>query len=146
MRKRNVFCLSALLLAVVACTTVEKASDVHHFSQSSIAEHVKVDSIVLHDSIFIRERCDTVFYTKYRTIYKERLRVDTVLRCDTLFRDREVVVEKVNEVRNRLDMLWRVPLAILLFFLLWKAGVLPAVWNFILKGVESCKRIFHSKE
>ena len=87
-----------------------------------------------------------MFYTKYRTLYKERLRVDTVMRCDTLYRDREVVVERVREVGSRLGLLWKVPLAVLLLFLLWKAGLFPAVWKLILKGVELCKRIFRLKE
>ena len=114
--------------------------------QNNVAEHVRVDSVVLRDSIFIRECSDTVFYTKYRTLYKERLRVDTVMRCDTLYRDREVVVERVREVGSRLGLLWKVPLAVLLLFLLWKAGLFPAVWKLILKGVELCKRIFRLKE
>ena len=145
MRKRVVICLSALLFAA-ACSTVEKASNVQYVSQSNVAEHVRVDSVVLRDSIFIRERSDTVFYTKYCTVYKERLRVDTVIRCDTLYRDREVVVERVRKVGNSFGLLWKVPLAVLLLFLLWKAGLFPAVWNLILKGVELCKRIFHLKE
>ena len=145
MRKRVVICLSALLLAA-ACSTVEKASNVQYISKSNVAEHVRVDSIVLRDSIFIRERSDTVFYTKYRTVYKERLRVDTVIRCDTLYRDREVVVERVRKVGNSFGLLWKVPLAVLLLLLLWKAGLFPAVWKLILKGVELCKRIFHLKE
>ena len=145
MRKRKVICLS-VLLAVAACSTVEKASDVQYVLQNNVAEHVRVDSVVLRDSIFIRERSDTVFYTKYRTLYKERLRVDTVMRCDTLYRDREVVVERVREVGSRFGLLWKVPLAVLLLFLLWKAGLFPAVWKLILKGVELCKRIFRLKE
>ena len=146
MRKRKVICLSVLLLAVAACSTVEKASDVQYVLQNNVAEHVRVDSVVLRDSIFIRERSDTVFYTKYRTLYKERLRVDTVMRCDTLYRDREVVVERVREVGSRLGLLWKVPLAVLLLLLLWKAGLLPVVWKLISKGVELCKRIFRLKE
>ena len=146
MRKRKVICLSVLLLAVAACSTVEKASDVQYVLQNNVAEHVRVDSVVLRDSIFIRECSDTVFYTKYRTLYKERLRVDTVMRCDTLYRDREVVVERVREVGSRFGLLWKVPLAVLLLLLLWKAGLLPVVWELILKGVELCKRIFRLKE
>ena len=139
-------CLSLSLSVLAACSTTEKAMDVQFVSQNNVVEHVRVDSIVLRDSVFIRERSDTVFYTKYRTVYKERLRVDTVLRCDTLFRDREVVVERVRDAgeRNR-GQIWKVPLVFLALFLLWRTGLLPAVWKLILKGVELCKRIFHLK-
>ena len=146
MRKRKLICLSALLLALVACSTTERAMDVQFVSQNNVTGHIRVDSMVLRDSVFIRERSDTVFYTKYRTVYKERLKVDTVVRCDTLFRDREVVVEKVRESNEKRGLVWIVPLVALLLFLLWRAGLLPAVWNLILKGVRLCKRIFHLKE
>ena len=146
MRNVTKIILNLLLLPLFACSTVEKTSDVGFVSQQNFVGRTRVDSVLLRDSIFIRERSDTVFYTKYRTVYKERLRVDTVIRCDTLYRDREVVVERVRKVGNRFGLLWKVPLAVLLLFLLWKAGLFPAVWKLILKGVELCKRIFHLKE
>ena len=146
MRKRKLICLSALLLALVACSTAERAMDVQFVSQNNVTGHIRVDSVVLRDSVFIRERSDTVFYTKYRTVYKERLKVDTVVRCDTLFRDREVVVEKVRESNEKRGLVWIVPLVALLLFLLWRTGLLSAMWKLILKGVELCKRIFHLKE
>ena len=69
-------------------------NDVGIVSRNNLIECVRVDSVVLRDSVFIREKSDTVFYTKYRTVYKELLRVDTIVRCDTLYRDREVIVER----------------------------------------------------
>ena len=140
-------CLSLSLSVLAACSTAEKAMDVQYLSQNNVTGHVRVDSVVLRDSIFIRERSDTVFYTKYRTVYKERLRVDTVLRCDTLFCDREVVVERGRDAgEKKKGLIWKVPLVALAFFLLWRTGLLSAVWKLILKGVELCKRIFHLKE
>lgn len=144
--RKTVICLSALLLILVACSTVEKAVDVQYVSQSNVSGHVRVDSVVLRDSVFVREQSDTVFYTKYRTIYKERLRVDTFLRCDTVFLDREVVVEKVREPAKKSGLVWKVPIVALLLFLLWRTGMLKAMWNLILKGVGLCKRVFHLKE
>ena len=83
-----------LLLALVGCSTVENVNDVGIVSRNNLIERVRVDSVVLRDSVFIREKSDTVFYTKYRTVYKELLRVDTIVRCDTLYRDRVVNVER----------------------------------------------------
>ena len=52
------------------------------------------DSVFLRDSIFLHVKADTVFLTKYRTLYKERVVRDTVIVCDTLYRERVVTVEK----------------------------------------------------
>ena len=52
------------------------------------------DSVFLRDSIFLHVKADTVFLTKYRTLYKERVVRDTVMVCDTLYRERVVSVEK----------------------------------------------------
>ena len=137
--------LNILLLALMGCSTVENVSNVESVSKNGFDGHIKSDSIVMHDSVFIRERCDTVFYTKYRTIYKERLRVDTIMRCDTLYRDREVVVEKVREAKRRSSLLWKLPLAALLLFLLWRIGLWKVLCDLIKKGVQLCSRVLRSK-
>lgn len=146
MKNRTIISLSILLLSLVACSTVESSGNTEFVSQSNHVERIRVDSVMLHDSVFIRERCDTVFYTRYRTVYKERLRVDTVVRCDTIFHDREVVVEKVRNVGGRSHAALKLSFLVGLLFLLWRAGLLPVAWNYILKGLQLCKRIFHLKE
>lgn len=137
--------LSILLFALVGCSTVENVSEVETVSRNAFAGHTRSDSVIMHDSVFIRERCDTVFYTKYRTIYKERFRVDTIMRCDTLYRYREIIVEKVRETRKRSSLLWKLPLVALFLFLLWRTGLWRVMWNFIKKGVLLCSRVFRSK-
>ena len=137
---------SVLPLLLFACSTVEKTNDVRYLSQDNFVGHTRVDSVLLRDSIFIREKSDTVFYTKYRTVYKERLRVDTVVRCDTVYCEREVVVEKVRNVGDNSTFLWKVPLAVLVLFLLWRTGWWRVLLNVILKVMDLCKRVFRSKE
>ena len=146
MKSRTGICSSILLLFLAGCTTVEKANDVEFVSQNRVVEHIRVDSVMLHDSIYVKELADTVFYTRYRTVYKERLRVDTIVRCDTLFRDREIVVERKHDTLATLSLWWRVLLALLLLFLLWRVGLLSLLWGLILKGIQLCKRIFRLKE
>ena len=63
-------------------------------SRNNYVERIVIDSVVVHDSIYIKEKADTVYYTKYHTLYKERLRVDTIFCCDTIYCDREIYVEK----------------------------------------------------
>lgn len=146
MKSRTRIILSALLLSLAACGTVQRSNDVELVAQNNYVGHTKADSVMLRDSIFIREKSDTVYYTKYRTIYKERLRVDTVVRCDTLYRDREVVVERVREVERRNSLYWKLPLVALVLLLLWRTGLWSALLDVTMKTIDLCKRVFHSKE
>jgi hypothetical protein len=125
---------------------VENTSDVGFVSQQNFVGRTRVDSVLLRDSIFIREKSDTVFYTKYRTLYKERLRVDTIVRCDTLYRDREVVVETVRKAGHGGAMLWKVVVAALALLLLWRTGGWCTLLNLILKVIELCRRVFRLRE
>ena len=145
MKNRTVICLSILLLSLAACSTVKNVSDVELVSRNEFTERIRVDSIVLRDSIFIREKSDTVFYTKYRTLYREMLRVDTIVRCDTIFRDREVLVERAVDGGNRSRRAVALVLAVLLSLLLWRTGLWSVLWNIFLKGITLCKRIFRLK-
>ena len=146
MKSRTRIILSALLLSLVACGTVQRSNDVGLVAQNNYVGHTKADSVMLRDSIFIREKSDTVYYTKYRTIYKERLRVDTVVRCDTLYRDREVVVERVREVERRNSLYWKLLLVALVLLLLWRTGLWSALLDVTMKTIDLCKRVFRSKE
>lgn len=120
--------VSLFLLLVVGCRAYETTvSD--RVSTSTHIERVLVDSVVLRDSIVVRERCDTVFYTKYRTLYKERIKVDTVVRCDTIYAERMISVEKKE--KNR--VLWW--LIIPLIAVLWKIGLLDFLRNLIMKKI-----------
>lgn len=146
MKSRTWIYSSILLLLLAGCTTVEKANEVEFLSHNSVVEHIRVDSVMLHDSIYVKELSDTVFYTRYRTIYKERLRTDTIVRCDTLFREREVVVESERSGFAALSLKWKVLSVLLLFLLLWRSGLLSVLWGIFLKGIQLCKRIFRLKE
>ena len=146
MRNVTKIILNLLLLPLFACSTVEKTNDVGFVSQQNFVGRTRVDSVLLRDSIFIREKSDTVFYTKYRTLYKERLRVDTIVRCDTIYRDREVVVETVRNAGHGGAMLWKVAVAALALLLLWRTGGWRTLLNLILKVFELCRRVFRLRE
>lgn len=125
---RNVISLSLSLLALilVGCRSVER-NEYDFFSTNRISEHIRIDSIVLHDSIFIREKSDTVFFTKYRTLYRERMVCDTVVRCDTVFVEREIEVEKKEYFPLLLFI------TVLLSFFLWRSGALRVLWKLLVK-------------
>ncbi len=118
--------ISAVFLLLTGCRAGETAIVEH--ASASMHERVLVDSIVLRDSIVIRERCDTVFFTKYRTLYKERLLHDTVVKCDTVYAERVVTVKENTSSK----VIWLLFL-LLVTVILWKTGVFGLLRKLILK-------------
>lgn len=79
------FCNAMLLLfLLVGCKTYIPVETVRVETERVV--DIQRDSIYVLDSIYVREAHDTVYITKWRTEYKEALRVDTFLveRIDTL--------------------------------------------------------------
>jgi hypothetical protein len=88
---------------------------------------VRRDSIFVMDSVIIREKADTVYVTRWRTEFREALKIDTlqVLRVDSV--DTVIEVEKKLTKVQQLKMdvgagvLYAVPILIAVgFFLLYR--------------------------
>lgn len=126
MRKMKRIVLSAMILLLTGCRGIETAS-VERASTSTHTGRVLVDSVIVRDSIVIRERCDTVFFTKYRTLYKERLLHDTVVKCDTVYTERMVTVKEKSSSKALLLLILPV------IAVLWKMGVFDLLRKLILK-------------
>lgn len=138
-------CLSAFLLfGLVACRSTEEVNELAKEVKYNFVGRVVVDSIVLHDSVFVREKSDTVYYTKYHTLIKERVRMDTVWRSDTVYCDREVVVEKEVKSAGNAFLMW-IAIILLLVYLLHGKGVWRGLWSYIVKGFELCIKFFRLK-
>lgn len=120
--------VSVLLLLLTGCRVQETTTN--HTSASTFIERVLVDSVALRDSIVIRERSDTVFFTKYSTLYKERVRVDTVIKCDTVYTERMVSVKE----KGNANVLWW--LLIPLVAVLWKVGFLDLLRSLIMNKIK----------
>lgn len=119
-------CFSAVIL-LLSCRSYDNSA-VEYSSTACMRERLIKDSIVLHDSIIIREKADTVFFTKYKTAYKEIVRHDTVVVCDTLYRVRTVTVEKNS---GKSFSLWKLLPVALLLFLLWRSGIIGWIYRMI---------------
>ena len=67
---------------------------------------IQRDSIYVLDSIYVREAHDTVYITKWRTEYKEALRIDTlnIERIDTLIRIVEVEIKLTKWQQTKMDV------------------------------------------
>lgn len=87
---------------------------------------IQRDSIYVLDSVFVREVHDTVYITRWRTEFKEALRVDTfnVERIDTLNTVVEVEKKLTKVQQLKMDVgagvLWAIPILIVIFIIYWK--------------------------
>lgn len=77
-----VFFFFALLTVVCSCTTTRYVPV--ESVRTEYRDRLQRDSIYLKDSVYIREKGDTVFFTKYSTKYIERLRVDSFCKIDSI--------------------------------------------------------------
>jgi hypothetical protein len=85
------------------CTQKETVTGSSRTDRFTGSEKTTRDSIYfyLSDSIYIREKGDTVYIDRRHTEYRDRIRVDTVAVRDSVYVDREISAVKVVEV-NRL--------------------------------------------
>ena len=98
--------------------------------RDSIRVEQKLDSIYLYekDSIFIKEKADTVFIEKYITRYKDVLKVQR----DTIYQDNSVVeVKEVKYIPTFVKVMAWIGGALTLLLLLWV--VLKVYRRFALK-------------
>lgn len=85
--------LVALFLCMVSCKTTDCIPET--IVRDSIRVEYKHDSTYIYerDSIFIKEKADTIFVNKYVTRYKDVLKIER----DTIWQENKVV--EVKEVR-----------------------------------------------
>ena len=120
--------LAVCLVLLSACTTTKYITvPVTHTDTLYVTKHQR-DSINVRDSIYIKDRGDTVWIERWHTKYVERLRTDTLIehRTDTV----SVPVEVQVKVPRRLTW-WqqtRMHAGELLFALLIGAAAF-AVWR-----------------
>lgn len=85
--KRCVFALVfALVLLTSSCARVQYVPVESIKTDSVRVVDVQRDSIFIQDSVIVREKADTIYVTRWRTEYREALRVDTfeVFRTDSI--------------------------------------------------------------
>ena len=82
----------ALVSITVGCTRM-----VYIPVESVKTEYINklsVDSIFMYDSVYLKEKGDTIFMEKYKYSYRDRLRLDTVIQKDSIRVPYPVIVEK----------------------------------------------------
>ena len=81
--------LLLILLALNSCATQNPLISVPRNDSIVIRDRYVRDSIIVRDSIFVRLKNDTVFIDRWHNLWRDR----TVATTDTLYRDREVLVQ-----------------------------------------------------
>lgn len=74
--------LILLLISIASCTKY-----IYVPIESKVIEYrdvLKRDSIRLYDSIYVKDKGDTVFIEKYKYLYRDVLKVDSFVRTDTI--------------------------------------------------------------
>ena len=113
----RVWRMTALCVVLVACKTTFVPVETVRVETERVVD-IQRDSIYVLDSIYVREAHDTVYITKWRTEYKEALKVDTfrVERIDTLNTIVEVEKKLTKVQQLKMDVgagvLYAVPILI----------------------------------
>lgn len=120
---------SLLLLAAMAAASScspRIIENIRYQRDTTYVQQVKVDSVYRRDSVFVREKGDTVF------IYKERIRDRYVFRHDTLrlVKVDSVAVERVKEVKVEKPLSAWETAKIAAFWWLVASVLLLLLWTF----------------
>jgi hypothetical protein len=120
-------------VAVTACCALFSCKGVQYVPVETVRVEtervvdIQRDSVYILDSIYVREANDTIYITKWRTEYKETLRIDTfnVERIDTLNTIVEVERRLTKWQQTKMDVgagvMWAVPILIVVgLFLLYR--------------------------
>ena len=112
----------ALALLCCACGTIKYVPI--ESVRTEYRNTATTDSIYLRDSIFIKEKGDTLIVEKYRYLYRDRILRDSIFKADTIHVP--YPVEVVKEVKKPLTgwqnfQVWcgRISLVSVLFLLLY---------------------------
>ena len=116
--RKGVFILLAAMIA--GCRTMHPTVAEKISADSIRSVTVQHDSIFVRDSIFVVERGDTVFATKYRYVYRDRVLRDTFHhhRLDTVTNTVELEKELTYWQQKKMELggtvAWIAPIAIAL--------------------------------
>ena len=121
--------IAGILLFFVGCKTIDCIPET--IVKDSIRTEYKLDSIYLYekDSVFIKEKADTVFVEKYITRYKDVMKIER----DTIYQENKVVEVKVEKyIPTFVKVMAWIGGALSLLLLIWV--VLKVYRRFVLKA------------
>lgn len=111
--------IASLLAVLTGCKTTEYVPVETVRTDTVYIAHIVTDSVYQHDSIYIREKGDTVWYERWHTQYRDRLRIDTVYqaRVDTIAKPYPVIKEVEKKLtKTQKGLMWAGGLSLLALF------------------------------
>ena len=118
--------VGAALCVMCSCARVQYVPVETIKTDSVRVVDIQRDSIYVQDSVIVREKADTIFVTRWRTEYREALRVDTVqiIRTDSIQNIIEVERKLTKLQQTQMDIgrgvMWAVPFVVIfLLFILY---------------------------
>lgn len=93
-------------------------------SRTEYRNTIQRDSVHLYDSVFIKEKNDTVFYSKYKFLYRNKFITDTIIKSDSIRVPYPVIqTVEINKLTwNQKACIWFTGIILggLLFYLFFK--------------------------
>lgn len=74
-------CIVSVVLFLSSCKTQYVPIET---TKTEYKDRLRIDSIHLHDSIFVKQKGDTTWIERYKTLYKERLVRDSIYITDSI--------------------------------------------------------------
>jgi hypothetical protein len=123
--KKLTFLLSSVLLYLCCSCSMPKYIPVESVKMEYRDNYIR-DSIYRYDSIYVKEKGDTLIFERYRYLYRDKFIRDSVFICDTIRVSHPVEVVKVKTVKAKRSswvnfQIWcgRFALAVVLFIVLY---------------------------
>ena len=110
-----------VLIVAVSCRTTEYVPVPYEVKSTEyVNKHVR-DSIYKHDSIYLTMKGDTVLLEKWHTKYVDKLRIDTIVKCDSIPVPYSVIkeVNRLTKWQEIIQSLGYVGIGEILLFIGW---------------------------
>lgn len=114
-----------VIIAIVLCWALSSCKITEYVPVETVRTdtvyiaHIVTDSVYQHDSIYIHEKGDAVWYERWHTQYRDRLRIDTVYqaRVDTIAKPYPVIKEVEKKLtKTQKGLMWAGGLSLLALF------------------------------
>jgi hypothetical protein len=80
MKKTVIFCAIALIFCACGTTKYVPIETV----KTEYRDKIVRDSVFRYDSIFVKDKGDTVFFERYKYLYRDKIVRDSILKNDTI--------------------------------------------------------------
>ena len=123
MKIQNILTYIIVATCIISCTTI-RYIPVERIQHDSIRiGEIRRDSMILHDSINILTRGDTVYTTKYSYRYRDRIKIDTFthIQHDTITQTITIEKELSSWQKRKIAIgewfLWGIPVLLVIIML-----------------------------